>query len=158
MKKIIALFVSLLLIVCFSSCVNIKKDLALSQDRANVQSIEIYKPERVYYEEDIHTFLEENEPISVLEAQNHTSFLDSLYELEFEKEIVLFPIPMDGGSDYYGYVIAITYSDGGYDIIADGGSYSYAVGRDGQGRHKYDYSNYCGETPWAEFIEEYIEK
>ena len=43
MKKIIALFVSLLLIVCFSSCANIKKDLEFSQDRANVQSIEIYK-------------------------------------------------------------------------------------------------------------------
>ena len=48
--------------------------------------------------------------------------------------------------------------DGGYDIIAERGLYSYAVGRDGQGQRKYDHSDYCGETPWAEFFKEYIEK
>jgi hypothetical protein len=65
---------------------------------------------------------------------------------------------MDGGCYYGGYIIAVNYSDGGYDIIAARGLYSYAVSSDGKGRHKYDYSNYCGETPWAEFIEDYIEK
>jgi hypothetical protein len=84
--------------------------------------------------------------------------LDSLGSLTFEKEVVFFPIPMDGGCDYDGYIIAVIYSDGGYDIIAARGLYSYAVSSDGKGRHKYDYSNYCGETPWAEFIEDYIEK
>lgn len=63
-----------------------------------------------------------------------------------------------GGCDYDGYIIAIVYSDGGYDIIAEGGSYSYAVGSDGQGQHKYDHSDYCGKTPWSEFIGKYIEK
>ena len=75
MKKIIALFVSLLLIVCFSSCANIKKDLEFSQDRANVQSIEIYKPERAYYEGDISGFLKTNEPLAVLESEHYTNFL-----------------------------------------------------------------------------------
>ena len=159
MKKIFALFVvSLLLIVCFSSCANIKKDLEFSQDRANAQSIEIFNPEKSYYEGDIHAFLEENEPIVILEPEQHSNFLDALCTLDFEKEVVFFPIPMDGGCDYDGYIIAVVYSDGGYDIIAEGGLYSYAVGSDGQGRHKYDHSDYCGETSWTEFIKEYIEK
>ena len=158
MKKTIALLVSLLLIFCLSSCAIVKKDVVLSQDRNNVQSIEIYNTESAYYEGDIHTFLEENEPIVILEPEQHSNFLDTLCTLDFEKEVVFLPIPMDGGYDYEGYIIAIVYSDGGYDIIAEHGLYSYAVGSDGQGRHKYDHSDYCGETPWAEFIEEYIEK
>ena len=158
MKKIFALFVSLLLIVCFSSCANIKKDLEFSQDRANVQSIEIFNPERSYYEGDIHTFLEENEPIVILEPEQHSNFLDALCTLDFEKKAVFFSIPMDGGCDYDGSIIAVVYSDGGYDIIAEGGLYSYTIGSNGQGRHKYDHSDYCSETPWPEFIEEYIEK
>ena len=158
MKKITMLLISLLLIFCLSSCANIKKDLEFSQDRANVQSIEIFNPEKSYYEGDVHAFLEENEPIVILEPEQHSNFLDTLCTLDFEKEVVFFPIPMDGGCDYEGYIIAIVYSDGGYDIIAEGGLYSYAVGSDGQGRHKYDHSDYCGETPWAEFFKEYIEK
>ena len=158
MKKTIALLMSFLLIFCLSSCATVKKDVTFSQDRANVQSIEIFNPESAYYEGDIHTFLEENEPITVVKSENLTSFLDDLCNLEFEEEKVFFPIPMDGGYDYGGYMIAIMYSDGGYDIIAERGLYSYAVGRDGQGWHKYDHSDYCGETPWAEFFKEYIEK
>ena len=94
----------------------------------------------------------------ILEPEQHSNFLDALCTLDFEKEVVFFPIPMDGGYDYDGYIIAIIYSDGGYDIIAERGLYSYAVGRDGQGQYKYDHSDYCGETPWAEFFKEYIEK
>ena len=158
MKKTIALLMSFLLIFCLSSCANIKNDLEFSQDRANVQSIEIFNPESAYCEGDIHTFLEENEPIVILDPEQHSNFLDSLCALDFEKEVAFFPIPMDGGYDYEGYIIAIVYSDGGYDIIAEHGLYSYAVGSDGQGRHKYDHSDYCGETSWTEFVEEYIEK
>ena len=158
MKKTIALLMSFLLLFCLYSCANITKDLELSQDRANVKSIEIYQSERAYDEGDISGFLKTNEPVAVLETENFSSFLDAFCELEFEEEKVFFPIPMDGGCDYEGYIIAVVYTDDCYDIIAEGGSYSYAVGGDGQGLHKYDHSNYCGETPWAEFIEEYIEK
>ena len=158
MKKTVALFMSVLLLLCLSSCATVKKGVELSQDKTNVQAIEIYNPERAYYEGDIHTFLEENEPVTVVKSESLTSFLEDLCNLEFEEEKVFFPIPTDGGYDYDGYVIAVVYSDGGYDMIAEGGSYSYAVGYDGQGQHKYDHSDYCGETPWAEFIEKYIEK
>ena len=158
MKKTIALLISFLSLFCLASCANIKKDLELSQDRANVKSIEIYKSERAYYEGDISDFLKTNEPVEVLEEETFSSFLDALCDLKFEEEIVFFPIPMDGGCDYDGYIIAVVYSDGGYDIVAEGGSYSYAVGSDGQGKHRYDHSDYCGETPWVEFVEQYIGK
>ena len=158
MKKVITLLISLLLLVCLSSCANIKKEVELSQDRTNVVSIEIYNSERAYYEGDIHGFLEENEPIWVLESEKNSDFLDALCAFEYEEEIVFFPIPMDGGCDYQGYIISIVYSDGGYDIFAEDGSYSYAIGSDGQGRHKYDHSDYCGDVAWNDFVEQYIEQ
>lgn len=158
MKKTIALLISFLLFLCLSSCATITKDVELSQDKDNVQSIEIYNSERAYYEGDIHTFLEENEPITVVRSENLTSFSDTISELEFEEEKAFFPIPMDGGYDYDGYIIAVIYSDGGYDIVAEGGLYSYAVGNDGQGSHKYDHSDYCGEVSWVELVEQYIEE
>jgi len=158
MKKAITLLISLLLLVCLSSCANIKKEVELSQDRTNVASIEIYNSERAYYERDIHGFLEENEPIWVLESEKNSDFLDALCAFEYEEEKVFFPIPMDGGCDYQGYIIAIVYSDGGYDIFAEDGSYSYAIGSDGKERHKYDHSDYCGDVAWNDFVEQYIEQ
>ena len=158
MKKAIVMLINLILVFCLTSCATVKVYVELSQGMDNVQSIEIYNSERAYYEGDIHVFLAENEPIAVVDPESHTSFLDALSELEFEKEIVFFPIPMDGGCDYEGYVIAVLYSDGGYDIIAEGGLYSYAVGSDGKARHKYDHSDYCGDAPWAELAEKYIEE
>ena len=156
MKKIVLLLVCLLFLFCLSSCATVKKEVELSQDRANVLSIEIYNPERAYYEGDISHFLAENEPVAVLQSETFASFLDALCDLKFEKEIVFFPMPMDGGYDYGGYIVAIRYSDGGYDIVAAGGLYSYAIDKDGHERGKYDHSDYCGEVPWANFIEKYI--
>lgn len=158
MKKVIILLISLLLLVCLSSCANVKKEVVLSQDRTNVESIEIYNSERAYYEGDIHGFLEENEPIGVLKSEKISGFLDTLCALEYEEEKVFFPIPMDGGCDYQGYIIAIVYSDGGYDIFAEDGLYSYAIGSDGQGRHKYDHADYCGDVAWNDFVQEFIEQ
>jgi len=157
-KKIISLIFSLVLVVGLISCATVKTGVELSQERTNVASIEIYHLHRAYYEGDIHALRKTNEPISVLNAEQYSPFLNRLCLLEFEKDVAFFPIPMDGGCDYEGYVIAIVYADGGYDIVAQKGSYSYAVGEDEQGKHKYDHSDYCGEQSWNEFVEEYIKK
>ena len=156
MKKTLILLVSLLLLLCLSSCIAVKRELELSQDGANVRSVALYTPEHAYYEGDVHALLEENEPIAVLNPAQITEFLDALGSLPVEDEILLLPIPTDGGCDYAGYVVAVLYSDGGYDLFAEGGAYSYAVGKNGQGRHHYEFANYCGKTPWTEFIEEYF--
>ena len=158
MKKISLILIFVLLLLSLAGCVTVQKNVELSQDGKNIQSIEIYTPERGYSEGDIHVFLKENEPIAVVETEAYSDFLVALCNLAFEEENLFFPIPMDGGCDYEGYIVAIVYADGGYDIVAEGGLYSYAVGEDGQGKHKYDHSDYCGKTPWSDFIEEYIEK
>ena len=85
-------------------------------------------------------------------------FLDAVCDLQFKKERGFFLIPADGGYDYTGYVIAIIYSDGSYDIIAESGLYSYVIGKNGKAQHKYDPSDYCGSTPWTDFVKQYIEE
>ena len=157
MKKIIFAVIALLLTICLSSCITVTKNIELTQNRDNVQAIEIYYTEEMYYEGDISSFRKHNEPFVTLK-EDFSDFLDVITALEYEEEKILFPIPMDGGYDYSGYVIAVVYSDGGYDIIAARGLYSYGIGKNGNGRHKYDHSDYCGETPWIEFIAGYIEK
>ena len=152
MKKVTILLINLLLLFCLSSCATVKKDVVLSQERTNVQAIEFYHSERAYDEGNIHAFLEENEPVAALESETFTSFLDALCNLEFEEEKVFFPMPLDGGYDYKGYIIAVVYSDGGYDLIAEKGLYSYTR----HDEHRYNHADYSEERPWAEFVEEYI--
>ncbi len=158
MKKTFLLLVSVILIFSLSACATITKDFEFSQKRENVQSIEIYNSEQAYYEGDIHQFRDENEPIVLLSDEESSAFLDAVEKLKFEEEKVFFPIPMDGGYDYQGYIVIIVYTDGGYDIISESGQYFYSIGKDGQGRHKYDHSDYCGDDSWSEFVKKHIDK
>lgn len=159
MKKTFSVLILLTLVFSLSACtVTTQKTPKLSQKTDQVQAIEIYKPDHAYSEGDVNLFRQENTPVFVLESEANSAFLDELVALKFEEETVFLPIPMDGGSDYEGYIVAVVYSDGGYDIIAEKGLYFYSVGKNGEGKHKYDPSDYCGETPWEDFIEKYIRK
>ncbi len=158
MKKLINSLLVFSLIICLSSCATIRKSIELSQEQANIQSIEIYNSDSAYYEGDIHLFRLENEPIVVLKTEEIPTFIEELNTLEYVEEKIFLPIVMDGGYDYDGYIIAVVYLDGGYDIVASGGLYHYAIGKNGQGRHAYDYADYCGETPWTSIFEKYIEQ
>ena len=157
MKKAFFSFVCMVLMLNLCACATVRKDFELSQERESVKDIEIYKSEQLYDEGDIHLFRSENKPIAIVE-EAISDCLNSIEQLTFEKEKVFFPIPMDGGYHYQGYMMIIVYEDGGYDIISDGGLYSYAIDKDGQGKHKYDYANYCGELVWKDFVEKYTEK
>lgn len=156
MKKTFLFIISFIVILNLSSCTTAKTKVELSKSGEDVQAIEIYNSEQKYYEGNISEFLNGNEPIFTLGKEEHSTFLDALCNLEFGEEKVYFPIPMDGGYDYEGYIIAIIYTDDAYDIIAEKGSYSYFVNKKGEGRHKYEHSDYCGETPWSDFVEQYI--
>lgn len=158
MKKTFLLLVSVILMFSLSACATVTKEFEFSQKRENVQSIEIYNSEEAYYEGDIHQFRDENEPIVLLSDEESSAFLDAFEKLKFEEEKVFFPIPMDGGHDYQGYIVIIVYADGGYDIVSEGGQYSYAIGKDGQGRHKYSHADYYGDDSWSELVEKYIDK
>ena len=158
MKKLFLLLVSIILISGLSACATMTKDFELTQNRENVQSVEIYNSEQAYYEGDIHQFRDENEPIVLLSGEENSTFLDGVGSLKFEEEKVFFPIPMDSGYDYQGYIVVIVYTDGGYDLLSENGQYFYSIEKDGQGRHKYDHSDYCGDESWSDFIGRYIGK
>ena len=133
--------------------------MSYAQGIEQIQSIELYHSEQAYSEGNISLFRQENEPITVLEGDACTGFAQALGKLRSEDAIMLIPFPMDGGYDYEGYIVAVVYADGGYDIFAECGSYACVVGHNGQvRRRKYDHADYCGDTPWAEIIEGYIEK
>lgn len=62
---------------------------------------------------------------------------------------------MDGGYDYDGYVLCISYQNG-YDILAFGGLFSYRIDSKGKERYKYDYSDYSGNISWDDLVNEYL--
>lgn len=156
MKRIHLLCVCVVLIFNLSACAKIATNFELSQAEENVQWIEIYNSEQAYSERDITQFRDENSPVAMLEGELLDDCLHALEQLKFEEEKVFFPIPMDGGYDYQGYIMVIVYEDGGYDVVAECGQYAYAVGKDGQGCHKYDHADYGGEKSWTAFVEPYL--
>jgi hypothetical protein len=135
----------------------VPKKLELSKKQSEIQSINIYNTEEYYSERNIHYFLDENTPSYTLDPTQHKDFLKELFALDFEKDIVLIPIPMDGGCDYSGYIISVVYLDGSYDIIAEKGWFSYVV-NERDGLYGYEHADYCGDVAWTEFIESYIQE
>ena len=159
MKKAALTLFSLFLLCTLFSCAPVRRKVSYAQGIEQIQSIELYHSEQAYSEGNISGFRQENEPITVLQGDACAEFAQAFGNLKFEEVMMLIPIPLDGGCDYEGYVVAVVYADGGYDIFAERGSYSYVVGRDGTVRRQaYDAADYCGEAPWAELIEKYIEK
>lgn len=156
MKKFSAISLILSLIICLSSCVNVKEKLELSHGCENAEAVELFFTDEVYDENNVHVFREKNTPIKTLKTDLPELYA-ALCELKFEREVILFPIPMDGGCDLSGYIISVVYSGGDYDLISYSGLYSFVTRKDGRGRHKYDYSDYCGKTPWNDFIEQHFD-
>ena len=158
MKKVCFLVISIFLTLSLSACITVQQNFDFSQQRDNVKAIEIYNSEKLYDESDISSFKKENEPIAILETDELSGCLNSIEQLKFVEEKVFFPIPMDGGYYYQGYILIIVYKDGGYDLIAADGQYSYAIGKNEQGRHKYEHANYYGDIAWDEFVENFLEE
>ena len=157
MKKGTLLMLLIGIICLLTSCATITSKVEFTQDTSIIQKIDIYYVEKCYTEGDIHNFLEDNAPIYTLKEEVWETFLEMVGNLQYEKEVVFFPIPMDGGCDYQGYIISIVYSNGSYDLIAEGGLYSCLIDEKGEDWHKYDYVDYTGITDWSTLIELYIE-
>lgn len=158
MKKLSAIIILLLTLIFITSCITVNGTFKLSQSELNITSIEIYKTEEMYDLGNIHFLRDENTPICIIPLQMQEKFINEIESLMYKKEVLLFPIPMDGGFETIGYVIAIVYKDGSYDIVAYNGYFSYTLKANGDERYKYDYSDYCGDEPWDSIIEKYIEK
>ena len=142
--------------VCLSACITVMGKYTLRKDRSDVLCVEIFKTEKTYKESDVDDLRSENTPICSLENEKCTAAIETLCKLEYSKKKILFPIPMDGGCDLGGYVAAVVYTDGSYDLIAEKGLFCYSE-NNGKGQYKYDYSDYSGERPFAELIEEMVE-
>ena len=127
-KQIIVGFIALILL-CACSCSIVESKVELSQSAENVQSIQIFYSERVYDVGNIADFLEENEPFAILKSEKYNDLLNELRELDYQNWVLHLLVPQDGGYDYGGYIIAVLYSDGGYDIIAEEGLFSYYLNK-----------------------------
>lgn len=156
MKKSVLLLILFILAFSITSCATVNKRLALSDEQQSIESVEIYNVIKQYYEGNISSFRSENAPIYTLSAEQISDFTEELLQLKFEEKNVFFPIPTDGGYDYSGYVVCVVYDDGGYDIFAEEGQFLYSVQGDDV-RYTYGYADYCGDVPWTDFIERYIE-
>lgn len=156
MKKIGIFSIILFLLVCLCSCSTVTRSFKLSGDIENVIDICIYYTEKNYTESDVHNLFDENNPIYKMSKEEKELFLNSIETLEYSKEVVYFPIPMDGGVDIGGYIFCINYKNG-YDLLGINGLFSYNINPKGQERYKYDYANYSGERKWLDLVGEYIE-
>ena len=159
MKKLFSCITIVIFSVVFlSSCITVRNKFELSKSREQIVSIDIYNIEGVYTERNVDYLLEENTPIYTIPQVKIEEFLNTLCSFEYKKEVVLFPIPMDGGCDLMGYVIAIIYDDGAYDLVSYSGIFRYSIGKKGQGQYRYDYSDYSGQIDWNEFIVSYVKE
>ena len=158
MKKIICICALMFIMFFLSACITVDVNFKLSQSKTNITSIDIYEVDSVYDHGNVHNLKEENQPIYTITSSKQEQFIKEIESLKYEKEIILFPIPMDGGLNLTGYAIVISYQNGGYDIIGDDGFFSYKLKENGEERYSYDYSNYCGDEPWDSVIWKYINK
>ncbi len=159
MKKILVVLLGFTLLFSITSCITVNSTADLQRSRDEIQAIEIYYLEEMYDEEDVHRLREENTPICTLSKEQKDSFLDKFCTFEYSKEVILAPIPFDGGCTLSGYVISVVYNDGkSYELYSELGTFSYLVNSKGKEGYKYDYSDYSGEVDWSDFIESYIEK
>ena len=157
LKKAAILFLAALTLLSLAACVTKSVYIEPSGNPSDIQKVEVYRTEERYTEADVDDLRDENTPLCIIDSQRQTEFLEELHGLAFEEEIVLFPVPLDGGCTCSGYVISIVYEDGSYDIIAEQGQFYYSIGSNGDGRYEYDSADYCGDLAWTDFLEGYIE-
>lgn len=155
MKKIVTFLLLILFVLGATSCSSKTTTVSLSDDRDEIKTVAIIELSKDYYEGDVTKLFDENKPISIIDDEQKDAFLQELLSLEFKKSFSLLPIPMDGGVDFSGYVVAIAYIDGGYDLIAEHGQFSADVD-DNKTKYGYSHDDYCGELAWAYFINKYL--
>lgn len=158
MKKAIYVFIAICIMITFlSACTTVEHKFELSHDISGIEQIVIYNTETSYYESNIHNLINELEPNYIIEADQQSDFLEELLDLDldFEEDVSIFPIPMDGGYDYTGYIVCIVYNNG-YDIIAEQGQFRYSKSSDEKESYWYGHMDYCGTNSWEELINKYI--
>lgn len=162
MKKILVILLSLALLSSFTSCITVKNNAELQRNRDEIEAIEIYCLEEIYHEESLHVIREENTPVYTLKENQQKDFLDKLCQFEYEKKVILAPIPFDGACNLDGYVVSVVYNDGkSYELFGTMCCFSYLVDENGKVQYGYDHADLSSDVSyedWSKFIESYIEE
>ncbi|MBQ4113576.1 MAG: hypothetical protein IJD38_12345 [Clostridia bacterium] len=153
-KTALCLAVLLLLALSLSSCLTPRVTYEPANGKDGIASV------KIYYVESTNGYdawkdapdLDELASASVeIPADRHAKLLIDLENLKFEDFILLAPVPSDPNFYIYGYVLAITYEDGGYEYITPNGIQVW-----GENADDFDLSHLsCDNEEWQKFIDKY---
>ena len=153
-KTALCLAVLLLLALSLSSCLTPRVTYEPANGKDGIASV------KIYYVESTNGYdawkdapdLDELASASVeIPADRHAKLLIDLENLKFEDFILLAPVPSDPNFYIYGYVLAITYEDGGYEYITPNGIQVW-----GENADDFDLSHLsCDNEEWQRFIDKY---
>ena len=156
MKKTVLCFITLLLLaLSLSSCMNIPVSYEPANGTDGVSSVKIY-----YVDNkngcDAWKDAPDLEELATASAEvpsfRHDKMFADLKDLKFQDSILLVPIPSDPSFYMYGYILAITYEDGGYEYITPNGIQVY-----GENAEDFGCSHLsCDTEDWKSFIDKYV--
>ena len=153
-KTALCLAVILLLALSLSSCMNLPVKYKPSNGAEGIASVKVYYVESSNGYDAWHDApdLEGLATASVeIPAERHAKLLIDLENLKFQDFILLAPIPMDPNFYISGYVLAITYEDGGYEYITPNGIQVF-----GENAEDFGLSHLsCDTEEWQSFIDKY---
>lgn len=153
-SKLFSLYLILAMAFSLSSCrIKLDRDVKLTRE-ANITSIDVYN-----YTEDFEgnaTDLRElSTPVYTIPKARISEFASALEDVDFV-ETAWFPLHIDYAHIFSnGYVVVIEYDDGGYDLIAEHGTFIHRL-NENDIYHNYTPADYRGDIPWNEFVESYI--
>lgn len=153
-KTALCIAALLLLALSLSSCMNIPISYEPACGADGIASV------RIYYVENKNGYdawkdapdLDELATASVeVPSFRHAKLFADLKDLHFQDGILLVPIPTDPAFYVYGYVLAITYEDGGYEYITPNG-----IQVRGEDAEDFELSHLsCDVEEWQSFIDKY---
>ena len=154
-KTALCLAVILLLAFLLSSCMNLPVKYKPSNGAEGIAYV------RIYYVESANGYdawkdapdLEELATTSAeVPSFRYDKMFADLKDLKFQDSILLVPIPSDPSFYMYGYILAITYEDGGYEYITPNGIQVY-----GENAEDFGCSHLsCDTEDWKSFIDKYV--
>ena len=154
-KTVLCLAVILLLAFPLTSCMNLPVNYKPSNGTEGIASVKVYYVEKAngYDAWGDAPNLEELATSSAeIPSFRYDKLLGDLKKLNFQDFILLVPIPSDPSFYMYGYILAITYEDGGNEYISPNGIQVYGENAEDFGTSHLS----CDTEDWKDFIDKYV--
>ena len=151
---------ALIILICicfaltFSSCTAKEQTVSFTQEVSEISSICVYNVQGSYDFENVGDLYDEDAPLHTIDKENYEEFLNAVGGLTFHKKLI--PTSLIAGGTNIGYVIVISYENGGYDIISEHATVYCIVAEDGTTNNDIKFLSYAGDTTWEDFIKGYI--